>query len=212
MPLKTLAGRATLREVKHLGKRGIPDSCTVTGEDKFYGRHVRRIDQAQGLVGRIGIHSICVDSHVRPLSHAQPRVSALHVPDFSLLSPAPGTRSTAVEMVPHRHYLKASRTGIGLSRKSNQKSVASTRPAPRTRSSSNGRYDAPGRHAWWSQPAFAATYLRVGWNHILEKTPTTCSIGQDRRGGGRGWITTCSGIMIIGGFLLIPISFRVIRL
>lgn len=48
----TLPGRATLiREGKAL--RG-PGSCTVRG-NVFYGRHLRRIDQAQGLVlGMIG--------------------------------------------------------------------------------------------------------------------------------------------------------------
>ena len=38
-------------------------------------------------------------------------------------------------------------------------------------------------------------------NHILEKNPTTCSIGQDRRVKGADGSQRAVDIMIIGGFL-----------
>ena len=83
-----------------------------------------------------------------------------------------------------RLYRKSSRTGTGLSRTSDQKSTVSTCPAPRphhrhrmgdtTRHQDNTRVVEPER---WMKS-------------YVEKTPTICSIGQGRRGGGRGRVTT----------------------
>ena len=140
---------------------------------------------------------------------------SVHVLDSSLLSPALGTtsHSTAVFLSRNgifqpRHCLKP---GTGLSRTSKRKFVASTRPAPRVHSSWSGRYDnAPGQHTCGgaSQPSLPHTQ---GSNEItpLEKTPSICSVGKDRRGGGRGMITTCFrnyDHWWISNIILIPIA------